>query len=85
MSIEYYTTTAIIRRAETLRKETWWKEKDISGQQNMRFVPMNLKTDGKILHCLLHGRMAEAHGHTRDFQTFFWNGQKSAQIRSVLR
>jgi probable phosphoglycerate mutase len=81
MSIEYMNDDSHLSdELSSFRKETWWKEKDISDSRNMRFVPMNLKTDGKTYIACYKDAWHEAHGTYAGFSNIYLEW---AKIRSA--
>jgi probable phosphoglycerate mutase len=82
LSIEYMNDDSHLPDAlSTFRKETWWKEKDITDSKNMRFQPMNLKTEGKTYLACYKDAWHEAHGTWAGFTNIYleWAKSRSAQ------
>ncbi|NLO47639.1 MAG: GNAT family N-acetyltransferase [Clostridiales bacterium] len=81
MSLKYMNDDSHLSDAlSSFRKETWWKEEDARDSRNMRFVPMNLKSDGKTYLACYKDAWQEAHGTHAGFTNIYlvWAKSRSA-------
>lgn len=61
----------------SFRKETWWKEEGCTDNRNMRFLPMDLNTEGKTYLNCYRDAWYEAHGTYRGFSNIYLQWAKS--------
>lgn len=86
LNIEYYNDNSHLpNTVSTLASQSWWKHKDKLDFSNLRFIPMDLKTESELYcHCY-RDAWIDAHGSINGYSDVpYLNGAKKASEKNPL-